>query len=276
MMQFIRNGALIALIFLMSGMLSCAPKKETPSQHNLLNSTLWMQQAAEHKALCLQAYNTAERMLNRALQDKNWTAATEQSGAYQQLPPAVILDVDETVLDNSPYEAHLIKSGQSYSRDSWKAWCNEAKARAIPGAVDFCNAAHAKGVTVFYVTNRRKELKEATRNNLTQAGFPLETNVETIIPRGESSDKGPRRAAIAKNYRILLLIGDNAGDFYSGFTHGAQAKRDSLAEACSANWGTKWIVLPNPMYGDWEGAIYNYQYRLPSEEKNKIKFQALE
>jgi len=276
MKRFIQTSTLLVLMFVMSGLISCAQKPDSAAQHNLLNSVLWTQRAAEHKALCLQAYNTADRMLQAALKDKNWTAATEQSGAYQNLPPAVILDVDETVLDNSPYEARLIKSGQSYSRDSWNAWCNEAKAEPIPGAVAFCNAAHDKGVTVFYVTNRREELKEATRKNLARAGFPLESDMETLIPRSDSSDKGPRRTAIAQNYRILLLIGDNAGDFFSGFTHAAQAKRDSLAEAYSANWGSKWIILPNPVYGDWEGAIFNYQYRLPEQEKNELKLEALQ
>ncbi len=267
--------SLFLISLVLWGILGCTPAKKDDKSNDMLNAVLWVQRAAEYKALSLQAYNVAEKMLQQALKDKNWTAASEQQGSFQNLPPAIILDIDETVLNNSPYQGQLIRKNASFSSESWSAWCNKARARALPGAVAFCNKAHDRGVTVFYVTNRKESLKEATRKNLREQGFPLEPGLETILLRKDTSDKGERRAAIARKFRILLLLGDNAGDFFSPFTRAPQAKRDSLVTAYASNWGTKWIVLPNPMYGDWEGALYNYRYDLPKEEKQRLKLSKL-
>jgi len=256
--------------------LSCSPGPKTDNSHELLNSVLWIQHAAEYHALTRQAYNTAARMLEQALKDNSWTAALEQNGDYSKLPPAVILDVDETVLNNAPYEARLIRTGQSYSRDSWNAWCREERAKAIPGAVEFCKFAVRKGVEVFYLTNRRDELRDATFRNLKKEGFPLLPDGRNLITRSDTSDKGPRRSTIAQNYRILLLIGDSGGDFASAFTRSGEQFRNQEVEKYSAYWGTKWILLPNPSYGDWEGALYDYQYNLPRETKLKKKMEHLE
>ena len=262
--------------FLMIAVLvsACSQDKTDTSNNPLLNSVLWVQHAAEYKASALQAYSTAKTMLDKALEDPQWTAA-EQTAGYQDLKPAIILDVDETVLDNSPYETQVIRSGQPYNSTTWSAWCEQRRAGSIPGALEFCIYAHQKGVKVFYVTNRRENVKEATRDNLEKVGFPLEADLETLIVRTESSDKGERRALIAKDYRIILLIGDNAGDFHSGFTHAGQTQRDSLVSEFASNFGTKWIMLPNPMYGDWESALYDYDYNLPAEEKQKVKSRKL-
>ena len=265
----------IVFVFSLILILSCQKTEPDKYSHEILHSVLWIQHSAEYKASAMQAYVSAQLMLDKALNDKNWTAATEQESEYQALPPAIILDVDETVLDNSPYETLLIKSGQSYSRDSWNAWCNQKSAGAVPGALEFCNYAHQKGVTVFYVTNRNDNLKEVTRENLKTVGFPLDPQNETVFTKTETSDKNARRSAVAENYRILLLIGDNAGDFYSGFTHSNQAYRDSLTTVYKYYWGTKWIVLPNPIYGDWESALFDYDYGLPESEKLRIKFNKL-
>jgi len=250
---------------------ACSLDETDKSGNPLLNSVLWMQHAAEYKASALQAYSTAKVMLDKALEEPKWTAAAEQNNDYQELKPAIVLDVDETVLDNSPYETQLIKNGQTYSSDTWKAWCDLQRAEPIPGALEFCTYAHEKGVKVFYVTNRRENVKEATRANLKKSGFPLENDLETLIARTKSSDKGERRAAIARDFRIVLLIGDNAGDFHSGFTHASQSQRDSLVSVFAPNFGTKWIMLPNPMYGDWEGALYDYDYSLSTSEQQKVK-----
>lgn len=263
---------------LLTGMLivfSCQQKSEVRNTHELLHAVLWMQRSAEYKAACLQAYHLAEMQLQAALTDKNWTAALEQYGDYTNLPSAVIVDVDETVLDNSPYEARLIREVKNYSSESWEDWCNEARAEAVPGALEFCKSADEQGITVFYVTNRREKLRNVTRKNLEKLGFPLEENIETVLARLESSDKGSRRSIISEDYRILLLIGDNLGDFASGFTHAPMNTRDSLLTAYHDNFGKKWIVLPNPIYGDWEGALYNYNYNLSDVQKLHIKKDVL-
>jgi len=263
------------LLFLLLILISCNNQQSQPQGRELLNAVLWMQQSAEYKALGLQAYHNAQRMLNLALQDENWTAALEQRDGYRHLPPAVILDVDETILNNSAYEARLIKNGQSFSSPSWKKWCRQARATAVSGAVHFCQYAAKKKITVFYVTNRKEKFKEATRKNLKAQGFPFTSGTETLIMRTTTSDKGPRRKKIAAHYRILLLIGDSGGDFASGFTHSAQVRRDSLLTTFADYWGIRWIILPNPSYGDWEGALFNYNYRLPYAQKIARKMKKL-
>ncbi len=259
-----------------------APSPDPPrlvETHELLNSVLWTQTSVEYRATALQSYRRGEEMLDRALGDPSWTAALEQTGDFADLPPAVILDVDETVLDNSPYEARLIEQGLEYSTDTWNAWCREAAAAPVPGALEFTRYAADKGVTVFYVTNRRQVVEEATKRNLQEMGFPLDSETDTLQTRGEKpewgSDKGPRRQEIGSRYRILLLIGDNLGDFVSG-AEAPIGQREALAEKYSDYWGTRWIVLPNPQYGSWEGALFDYELGLSREEKLRRKVKALQ
>ena len=172
-------------------------------------------------------------------------------------PPAVILDVDETVLDNSESEERSIREGAVYSEARWAEWCHERKATPIPGALEFTRAAAAKGVAVFYVTNRDHALEPATRDNLAKYGFPLGAGPDTVLTRAErpewASDKSSRRSLVARDFRILLLIGDDFGDFVTG-ARGTPAARRALDEANAAMWGVKWIALPNPMYGSWKTA----------------------
>lgn len=274
-MRFIMSYACIffVAIFLF---IVCLIPTSSKVDNAMLNSVLWVQHAAEYKASTIQAYTTAKIMLDLALVDKKWTAATEQTSGYQTLPPAIIVDVDETVLDNSPYDAQLIKSGEAYSSDTWTAWCKEERAQAVPGALEFCTYAHQRGVTVFYVTNRRGHLKAATIANLQGIGFPLMADMDTVLPKTHTSDKRERRTAVAKNFRILLLIGDNAGDFYSGFTKESQSKRNSLIYKYIQNFGTKWIILPNPIYGDWESALFEYNRGLSKNEQRRIKYEQLQ
>jgi 5'-nucleotidase (lipoprotein e(P4) family) len=161
-----------------------------------------MQTAVEYRAVALQSYRRAEAMLDGALADPNWTAALEQTGDFSHLPPAVVLDVDETVLDNSAYAARLVRRGIEFDIESWTAWCREVKATAVPGARQFARHAADKGVTVFYVTNRHHDVEEDTRKNLEVLGFPLDSRQDTLYTRREtanwqSSDKGPRRMEIA-------------------------------------------------------------------------------
>ena len=230
------------------------------SQPNPSCSTaLWAQTSVEHDAGYLQAYRLARIMLDRARADKTWTAAIEQTDGYERLPPAIILDVDETILDNSPEEAEKVKEGARPGL--WEEWVRQEHATALPGALEFTQYAHARGIAVFYVTNREAISKAATRRTLAQLGFPLNAKEDPIYCRGEKpewvTDKGSRRAAIAKRYRILLLIGDDLGDFLSGVRVTAEERR-KLVAAHADRWGERWIVLPNAMYGSWEGALYGH------------------
>ena len=218
-----------------------------------LNATLWFQQAAEARGLCLQAYGLARLRLEQALNDPGWTAAEEQTGEFAALPPAVILDVDETVLDNSYFQARLLQAGRTFTPQAWTAWCAEGAATPLDGAREFCQWAQAQGVTVFYLTNRTEEERPGTRRNLEAQGFPFTEGVETLLCKAGKSDKGPRRQAVAERYRVLLLVGDNVTDFSSAFNGKlGNARRVELARQQAEKWGTRWILLPNPVYGTWE------------------------
>ena len=234
------------------------PAAAAPAKIPLPDSVVWFRTSVEYRATALQAYRLAALMLDRALSDRTWTAALEQTGDFASKPPAVILDIDETVLDNSESEERNIREGTVYSEARWAEWCNERKAAPIPGALEFTRAAAAKGVAVFYVTNRDRALEQATRDNLAKYGFPLDPGHDTVFTRAErpewaSSEKSSRRSRVAQDFRILLLIGDDFGDFVAG-ARVTLAERRALVDAHAAMWGVKWIALPNPMYGSWKTA----------------------
>ena len=237
---------------------TAAPSAATPVTLSLPDSLVWFRTSVEYRATSLQAYRLAALMLDRALADRTWTAALEQTGDFASKPPAVILDVDETVLDNSESEERHIREGTVYSEARWAEWCSERKAAPIPGALEFTRAAAAKGVAVFYVTNRDRALEQATRDNLAKHGFPLDPGLDTVLTRAErpewaASEKSPRRSRVAQDFRILLLIGDDFGDFVAG-ARVTLAERRALLDAHAAMWGVKWIALPNPLYGSWKTA----------------------
>lgn len=231
----------------------------TTAAHENLNAVLWVQTALEYEASALQAYRLAQLQLEAALADRSWTAALEQQPGASSLQPAVIVDVDETVLDNSYYQARMIRDNTSFTATTWDPWVLEARATAIPGAAEFARFAAARGVTIFYVTNRTANLEAATRKNLTAAGFPLTDGVDTVLVRGErpewqASGKSSRRAHVARDYRILLLIGDDLGDFVVDAA-GTPEERQARTRPQAGWWGERWIMLPNPTYGSWERAI---------------------
>jgi 5'-nucleotidase (lipoprotein e(P4) family) len=220
-----------------------------------INATLWVQTSEEFRGAALGAFRAAARQLDRALKDRKWTAAVEQPEPFARLPPAVILDIDETVLDNSSFQVRGIRRGVPFDRAMWDQWVAEAAAGAVPGAVEFCRAAAARKVAVFYISNREQKHEPATRANLQAHGFPLSDSVDTVLLRGETpewtGDKGTRRRHVAERYRVLLIVGDDLGDFLSN-VRVPLAERRKLAASREAWWGERWIAIPNPMYGSWE------------------------
>ncbi|MEZ4449398.1 MAG: HAD family acid phosphatase [Nannocystaceae bacterium] len=224
-----------------------------------LGAIVWTQTSAEFAANSVGAFAQATLALDRALKDKKTSAADEQQGSFAKLPPAVILDIDETVLDNSPYQAWLTREGKTFELPTWAAWVAAAKAEAVPGALAFTQAAAAKGVTVFYVSNRDVAGEAATRDNLARLGFPLRdaAEVDVVLLQNErpewSSAKGTRRAAVAERYRIVMLVGDNLGDFTDQYK-GSVDERAKVVDTHRERWGSRWIMIANPMYGAWESA----------------------
>lgn len=221
-----------------------------------VGAVLWQQASAESRALQYQAYKLARLMLDRDL----------RLHQKSNLKRAVVVDVDETVLDNSRYQAELIVNRQPFTSASWIEWCNHAKASAIPGAVDFLKYAATRGVRVFYVTNRRQTEKAGTITNLKQLGFP-DVSDETVVVRTDVSSKEPRRQSISRRYRIVLLFGDNLSDFSNAFEGKTPEQRTAAVEAARQKFGTEFIVLTNPMYGDWENAVYGYESGLTEQQK---------
>lgn len=224
--------------------------------HEGLNDVLWTQTSAEFWVLTTATYASAQVLLERALSDKSWTAALEQAPGHQNLPPAVILDLDETVLDNSPAQAQVALERTVYHQDLWNAWVERVAATAIPGAQPFIAFAEKHGVKVFFVTNRAVSEQAATLKNLAALG--IAASDDTVLTTGESgwtSDKTARRAEIARTYRVLLLVGDDMNDFVSTAKL-TPPQRVDLAKKHADRWGRSWILLPNPMYGSWERALY--------------------
>ncbi len=228
-----------------------------------IGAVLWQQSGAEVRALQYQAFFLARLMLDRDFRARGKVDKKR----------AVVVDVDETVLDNSRYQATSIVTRQGFTSSGWTDWCNRAQASAIPGAVEFLKYAAARGVRVFYVTNRREPEKAGTITNLKQAGFPGVSD-ETVVVRTDVASKEPRRQKISERYRIVLLCGDNLSDFSNLFEGKTPGERAAAAEKSREKFGARFIVLPNAMYGDWENVIYG-PGRLSEAEKAARRKSAL-
>lgn len=249
-----------------------------------LNAVLWVQRSQEYRASALQTWKLAGMQLDRALADRNWTALLPEEGGTHQsakLKPAVVVDVDETVLDNSPYQARLVRDGGSYSDATWQAWVDEQKAEAVPGAVQFAQLAASKGVTMIYISNRTAAMKDATLANLRKLGFPVADDsvylgLGTPVPgcHQVESEKGCRRQLVAQQYRVLMQVGDQFTDFLQ-IEDNSLANRDALLEKYQGWIGSRWWILPNPTYGGWESAAFGNDWALPADKRNGAKRDAL-
>lgn len=236
-----------------------------------IGAILYQQKAAEYRALSYQAFNLARWQLDADLDKKN---VKKLPKTMRKMPRAVVVDIDETVLDNSPANAYGAKRNIPFNLRDWYAWGEMRKAKPIPGAVDFVNYAVSKGVRVFYISNRDEVQKQATIDNLKSVGF-ADVSAESVMLRQTESTKEPRRLAAAAKFRIVMLLGDNLDDFSSAFERKSVADRFAEVERSRDLWGRKFIVLPNAMYGTWESAIYNYE-RLTEAQKAERRAAALE
>jgi acid phosphatase len=299
-------------------LLCCGCAGTTADRINL-NSVAWMQASMEYRALAMGAYNVARQSLDQALEDATWTAlpaqvpvSSEEAAILGGLPPAVILDIDETVLGTLPYQAWLVRNRKPFTIASWHAWVSEASAEAIPGALEFVRYAMDKGVTVFYLSNRafrgpldrdgngtidqgeeQLELKQYTIANLLRLGFlPQEivSNEDSVLLRGEtaedgrvmdgwdSSDKTARRNSLSSDYRVVLILGDSLNDFLSDrklLAIEGEEKPDAPGSHM-ARWGRSWIMLPNPIYGSWEKRMHDSMHSLSGKQKSRIKLDSLD
>jgi 5'-nucleotidase (lipoprotein e(P4) family) len=233
-----------------------------------VGAILWTQSSAEYRALAYQTFVLARLRLDQALQTQRRKGPTTH--------PALIVDVDETVLDNSRFQAELILRGAAYTAESWKAWCDRAEAGAVPGAVDFLKYATQRGVRVFYITNRRQAEKAGTISNLIKLGFPAVTDESVMVrEQGMTSSKESRREKVRQHYWIVMLVGDNLNDFNDNFAGKSITDRSAEVDHERSEFGSRFIVVPNPMYGDWENAVNNNQSKLTDEQRAANRRAAL-
>jgi 5'-nucleotidase (lipoprotein e(P4) family) len=217
-----------------------AARPQPPLPFRAPESIRWSRDSAEHRALFLQVYRAAAAHVERE-------AALRGSGRW-----AVVLDADETVIDNSVYQLELAKAGQSYDRESWNAWCARREAVPLPGAAAFLARVRALGGRVVIVTNRTTAVCPDTEAVFRAHGLVYDAML--CRPDRGSSDKNPRFDAVARGttpaglpaLEVLAFVGDNIQDFPGQ----SQAIRDRGDEAF-APFGARFFVLPNPMYGSW-------------------------
>ena len=240
-------------------------------------ATLWVRTSAEFRAASEATYRAAHAALEAGLADPTWTAEPTQTGDLSALPPAVIMDIDETVLDNSAPQAQMLLDGICLEEfpEAWDAWVARRSAPAVPGAAEFIRSARAmtdpagRAVRVFLITNRecaRRDGEESacpqesdTLANLRSLGLDSPTLAEDLMLKGErddwASEKFARRRAIAPEYRIVLNIGDDLADFLPDVRRATPLAREQARCAADSRWGRQWFVLPNPMYGSWLVAL---------------------
>lgn len=231
-----------------------------PEQENAVKAVLWCQLSAEYKALSYQAYNLAKIQLDEALNIKSY-----------EKPLALVTDIDETLLDNSPYLGKMISLDQGYSKDKWMEWGKLKNAKALPGAKEFLNYAASKEVQIFYISNRYVEQLEETLENLKNLELPVASD-EHVMLKSTTSGKASRRANVLKDYEVVMLLGDNLSDFSEVFDDNSSEVRHKLVDSLRLEFGKKFIVLPNPMYGDWEvDGLYDGTYDWNAEQRDSIR-----
>jgi 5'-nucleotidase (lipoprotein e(P4) family) len=224
-------------------------------QERSLDADLWVQTAAEYRACCLQTYRLAGEQLEKKL-------AEPPKGT---LPPAVVMDLDETVLDNSPFQTWMYRYRVEYAQPLWDRWEEDFpdEVRLVPGAGDFIARAKKAGVAVVYISNRSQKYRPSTVRALVHLGLEEGDVGGRLLLATTTGDKTARRKAAEKQYRVLMYFGDNLRDFSEEFRaprvaaddvaglKKAIADRYQKVERHRERWGHDWVILPNPCYGEW-------------------------
>ena len=228
---------------------------------------LWMRTSAEYRALAYQGYNVAMNAVKMAVTDPS----------HQRKPLAIVLDADETVVDNTKLMGESIANGNGrFDAPWWRQAVHQGKSQAMPGAVEFLNEVHKQGVEIFYVSNRYAPVNyDATVQNFKELGFPS-VDKDHVLLFEKDSDKQPRFDAIAKKYYVVLYMGDNAGDFPIGTKGKTLAERNGIIDAHKEDFGTTFVVFPNPAYGSWVSALAKGYQNLSPEEQKQVNNQYLQ
>ena len=205
--------------------------------------TLWYQNAAEVDALYQQGYNVATNKLKELLKQP-----TEK-------PYSIVLDIDETVLSNIPFQVKMIKDGTAFNPKLWDEWVQKAEATPVAGAKEFLQFADKNKVQIYYISDRTDAQVDATIKNLEAQGLPVQGRDHLMFKKEGDKSKEGRRQEVLKHTNLVMLFGDNLVDF-AEFSTKSEADRDKMFEQLKAEFGDKFIIFPNPMYGSWESAVY--------------------
>lgn len=221
-----------------------------------LNANLWVQTSAEYRALCYQAYNAAFAKIKSAVRTDK--------------PLAIILDCDETVIDNMPLDSSFLDSDIVNQGPVFNEWVKNGIAGAMPGAYEFLNSVNDMGIEIFYITNRDEKYRADTVRNLKALNFPQADDSHTLL-RNEPGGKESRFENIESKYDVILYLGDSAHDFPTGSYHKSVSERNEITDSNKNLYGVKYIMLPNPVYGDW---LREFNGKTPAETHKK-KMNAL-
>ncbi|WP_038914317.1 5'-nucleotidase, lipoprotein e(P4) family [Dickeya zeae] len=254
-------GALMVMLAL-TGCSTPSQQAQTTLSNQSVLALNWFQQSGEYQALCYQAFNSARVAFD---------AAPVTAGKKK----VVVVDLDETMLDNSAYSGWQAKEHQPFSPASWSRWSHARQALAVPGAVEFARYVNSHGGQMLYVSNRLESEATDTRENMLKLGFP-DVNSQTLWLSKGSSNKQARFDEIsAKGNQIVLYVGDNLNDFGAATYHKLNDERRAFVSANRAKFGTQFIVLPNPLYGDWESGLSNNYNALTPEQKLQVRSQQM-
>ena len=228
---------------------------------------LWLRTSAEYRALAYLGYNVALNIVNMAVVDPS----------HQRKPLAIVLDADETVIDNTKLMGESIANGNGrFDAPWWRQAVHQGKSQAMPGAVEFLNEVHKQGVEIFYVSNRYAPVNlDVTIQNFKELGFPS-VDKDHVLLFEKDSDKQPRFDAIAKKYAVVLYMGDNAGDFPIGTKGKTLVERNAIVDSHKDDFGTTFVVFPNPAYGSWVSALAKGYQNLSPEEQKQVNNQYLQ
>ena len=243
---------------------------QTTQHHKDLNlgsqnimAVSWYQNSAEAKALYLQGYNSAKYQLDEYLKKNNGNKKL-----------AIALDIDETVLDNSPYQGYAALHDTSFPK-GWHEWVAAAKAKPVYGAKSFLKYADKRGIDIYYISDRDKDKDfKGTKKNLKNIGLPQVKDDHILLKGKNDKSKESRRQKVEKNHKLIMLFGDNLLDFTDP-KKATFKEREKLVQQHKNDFGKKYFIFPNPMYGSWESTIYNNNYQISKEQKDQLRKQSI-
>ena len=230
------------------------------SRENTMGS-LWYQNAAEVDALYQQGYNVATNKLKELLKQPT------------DKPYSIVLDIDETVLSNIPFQVKMIKDGTAFNPKLWDEWVQKAEATPVAGAKEFLQFADKNKVQIYYISDRTDAQVDATIKNLEAQGLPVQGRDHLMFKKEGDKSKEGRRQEVLKHTNLVMLFGDNLVDF-AEFSTKSEADRDKMFEQLKAEFGDKFIIFPNPMYGSWESAVYQGEKK-DGKGQSEARFNAL-